>query len=296
MIRPGFSAFMPVALALILLSCGAAAQVASLPAPAPLDAPPPQATGTATGMAYRVLKAAPDPTAFVREPVIEYRLDGWSADGVTRFNARQSGTTTAPIRELVRSRPGLARALLTTPVGETRRWWLSAAAMAPGYPGMPALAHVLDVTVVGGSDPTKAPPDVAAAPEDAMRTASGLAYKVLASGEGGARPAPGDIVLVHYTGWTPDGRVFDSSLTRGTRATLPLDRVIPGWQEGMLLMARGDRFRFWIPGALAYDSSPVPGAPRGMLVFDVTLYGFASPAQAPDGNVVAADAEVLVEG
>lgn len=295
MIRPGVSAFLAISLVLLLASGGAPAQVAPLPAPAPLDAPPPQATGTATGMAYRVLKAAPDPSVFVRDPVIEYRLDGWSADGVTRFNARQSGTTTAPIRELVRTQPGLARALLTTPVGETRRWWLSAAVMAPGYPGMPALAHVLDVTVIGGSDPTRPPPDVAAAPADAMRTASGLAYKVLASGQGGARPSPGDIVLVHYTGWTPDGRVFDSSVTRGSRATLPLERVIPGWQEGMLLMARGDRFRFWIPGGLAYDPSPVPGAPRGMLVFDVTLYGFASPAQAPDGDVIAADPEALPE-
>ncbi|GGA74023.1 hypothetical protein GCM10011521_10270 [Arenimonas soli] len=296
MIRPGFRVWLPAALVLMLLCAGAGAQVASLPAPAPLDAPPPKATGTATGMAYLVLKAGPDPSAFVREPVIEYRLDGWSADGVTRFNSRETGTTTAPIRELVRFQPGLARALLTTPVGETRRWWLSSAAMAPGYPGMPALAHVLDVTVVGGSDPTKAPPDVAAVPEEATRTPSGLAYKVLASGPGGARPSPGDIVLVHYTGWTPDGRVFDSSVTRGSRASLPLDRVIPGWQEGLQLMARGDRFRFWVPGALAYDPAPVPGAPLGMLVFDITLYGFASPAQAPDGDVTKADPDVLPEG
>ncbi|WP_460453324.1 FKBP-type peptidyl-prolyl cis-trans isomerase [Arenimonas aestuarii] len=286
---------LPLALAFALLSGGALAKVASLPAPAPLDAPPPEATGTATGIAYRVLKAAPDPSAFVREPVIAYRLDGWSADGVTRFNARQSGTTTAPIRELVRSQPGLARALLTTPVGETRRWWFSAAAMAPGYPGMPALAHVLDVTVIGGSDPTKAPPDVAAAPDDVVRTASGLAYKVLARGQGGTRPAPGDIVMVHYTGWTPDGRVFDSSIARGSRVSLPLDRLIPGWQEGLLLMARGDTFRFWVPGALAYDSAPVPGAPMGRLVFDITLYGFATPAQAPDGDVMSADPDAIGE-
>ncbi len=282
---------------LLLPPVGMSAAVAPLPAPRALDAPPAQATGTATGMAFEVLEPGPDPDNLVREPVIEYRIDGWSADGVTRFNGRASGPTVSPLRELVRFQPGLARALLTTPVGETRRWWISADAMAPGYPGMPALAHVLDVTVLGGSDPTRAPADVAAVPGDAILTPSGLAYKVLAQGKGGARPAPGDVVLVHYTGWTPDGRVFDSSVRRGSRASLPLDRVIPGWREGMALMSRGDRFRFWIPGPLAYASTPVPGAPTGMLVFDVSLYGFASPAQAEayGGNVMAADPEALPE-
>ncbi|WP_374602516.1 FKBP-type peptidyl-prolyl cis-trans isomerase [Arenimonas sp.] len=283
---------------LLLASLEGWAAVKPLPAPRPLDAPPAQATGTATGMAYQVLTPGPDPSNLVREPFIEYRLDGWSADGVTRFNAAESGSTVSPLRELVRFQPGLARALLTTPVGETRRWWLTAEVLAPGYPGMPALPHVMDVTVLGGSDPTRAPPDVAVVPADAQRTPSGLAYKVLARGKGGATPAPGDIVLVHYTGWTPDGRVFDSSLRRNVRSSLPLDQVISGWREGMGMMARGDRFRFWIPGELAYDAVPMQGAPRGMLVFDVTLYGFARPgqAQAHGGNIMAADPQALPEG
>ena len=280
-----------------LVSAEAGAGVSPLPAPRALDAPPAEATGTATGMAYQVLKPGPDATNLVREPYIEYRLDGWSADGVTRFNARESGTTVAPLRERVRFQPGLARALLTTPIGETRRWWLSAEVLAPGYPGMPALAHVMDVTVLGGSDPTRAPPDVALVPADAQTTPSGLAYKVLSRGKGGATPAAGDVVLVHYTGWTPDGRVFDSSFRRGSRSSLPLDQVISGWREGMKLMARGDTYRFWIPGGLAYDALPVQGAPRGMLVFDVTLYGFASPeqAEAHGGNIMAADPDALPE-
>lgn len=276
----------------LLLGTAAAAQVAPLPAPAPLDAPPPSATGTATGMAYQVLKPGPDPAAFVREPVIEYRLDGWSADGNTRFNSRQAGVSRSAVRDLVRSQPALARALLTTPVGETRRWWLRPEVMAPGYPGMPTLPHVLDVTVLGGSNPAQAPDDVAAAPADAQRTASGLAYKVLERGPGGARPAPGDVVLVHYTGWTADGRVFDSSVLRGARAALPLDQVIPGWREGLLLMSRGDRFRLWIPAGIAYGVAPPAGAPAGPLVFDVTLYGFADAAAVRDGDVAAADPAV----
>lgn len=288
--------FLAVAL-LLLVSADAAAGVSPLPAPRPLDAPPAEATGTATGMAYHVLKPGPDPNNLVREPYIEYRLDGWSADGVTRFNASESGSTVSPLRELARLQPALTRALLTTPVGETRRWWFTAEVMSPGYPGMPPLAHVMDVTVLGGSDPTRAPPDVAAVPADAQTTPSGLAYKVLARGKGGPTPAAGDVVLVHYTGWTADGRVFDSSHRRGVRSSLPLDQVISGWREGMKLMSRGDRYRFWIPGGLAYDTLPVQGAPRGMLVFDVTLYGFANAEQAGahGGNVEAADPEALPE-
>src|SRR5262245_6609410 len=76
------------------------------------------------------------------------------------------------------------------------------------------------------------PPDVAAPPADAETTASGLATKVLAAGSsGGARPVAADSVKVHYTGWTTDGKMFDSSVARGKPTVLPLDRVIPGWRE-----------------------------------------------------------------
>ena len=79
------------------------------------------------------------------------------------------------------------------------------------------------------------------------------------------------MVEVHYSGWTTDGKMFDSSVTRGEPATFPLNGVIPGWTEGVQLMVVGEKTRFWIPGNLAYDNSPRPGAPTGTLVFDVEL-------------------------
>ena len=78
-------------------------------------------------------------------------------------------------------------------------------------------------------------------------------------------------VEVHYSGWTTDGKMFDSSVARGMPATFPLNGVIKGWTEGVQLMVVGEKTRFWIPGELAYDSSPRPGAPKGMLVFDIEL-------------------------
>jgi peptidylprolyl isomerase len=76
-------------------------------------------------------------------------------------------------------------------------------------------------------------------------------------------------VTVHYTGWTTDGKMFDSSVSRGQPATFPLNKVIAGWTEGVQLMVEGEKTRFWIPQNLAYQGQA--GAPRGMLVFDVEL-------------------------
>ncbi len=118
-------------------------------------------------------------------------------------------------------------------------------------------------------DPIPPPDDVAFAPADAERTGTGLAYRVLVEGDGDLNPAAQDRVNVHYTGWTTDGVMFDSSVQRGASATFGLDQVIAGWTEGLQLMREGDQFRFWIPQDLAYRGAS--GRPSGTLVFDVEL-------------------------
>lgn len=115
----------------------------------------------------------------------------------------------------------------------------------------------------------EAPTDVDAPPADAEVTASGLASRVLRAGSGTEHPEATDEVTVHYVGWTTDGERFDSSIERGEPATFPLDAVIAGWTEGVQLMVEGERRRFWIPEALAYQGRL--GRPQGMLVFDVEL-------------------------
>jgi peptidylprolyl isomerase len=119
-----------------------------------------------------------------------------------------------------------------------------------------------------------APPDVAAAPADAQRTPSNIAYKVLAPGTGTRHPRPNSEVTVHYTGWTTDGKMFDSSVAKGAPATFGLDAVIPGWTQGVQMMVEGEKRRFWIPAGLAYEG--VPGRPQGMLVFDIELIRIGS--------------------
>ena len=117
--------------------------------------------------------------------------------------------------------------------------------------------------------PPETPKDVAAIPKNAKKTESGLGSRVLKKGTGKEHPTATSVVTVHYTGWTTDGKMFDSSIVRGAPATFGLNQVIKGWTEGLQLMVEGEKRRIWIPEELAYQGRP--GRPQGMLVFDVEL-------------------------
>lgn len=108
--------------------------------------------------------------------------------------------------------------------------------------------------------------------EEVKTTASGLQYIVEKEGEG-AQPTAEDEVTVHYTGKLLNGTVFDSSVNRGEPATFPLNRVIPGWTEGVQLMKEGGKYTFFIPSDLAYGPQGVPNAipPHSTLIFEVEL-------------------------
>ncbi|MBG22145.1 MAG: peptidylprolyl isomerase [Idiomarinaceae bacterium] len=131
--------------------------------------------------------------------------------------------------------------------------------------------------------------------EGVMVTESGLQYEILTEGEdGGKQPAADDIVEVHYEGTLVDGTVFDSSIERGEPAVFPLNRVIPGWTEGVQLMSVGDKYRFVIPPELAYGDREVGGGtipPKSTLIFEVELIDVKDKPEAPK-----ADVEVEAEG
>ena len=113
------------------------------------------------------------------------------------------------------------------------------------------------------------PPDVAAAPADAMRTSTNLASKVITPGTGTRHPRPNstrDCALHRMDDRRADVRQFRF---HGEPTTFGLDEVITGWTEGVQMMVEGEKRRFWIPGRLAYDG--VPGRPQGTLVFDIEL-------------------------
>ncbi len=109
--------------------------------------------------------------------------------------------------------------------------------------------------------------------EGVVETASGLQYKVVKMGDG-AKPLATDQVKVHYHGTTLDGEVFDSSVQRNEPIVFPLDRVIPGWTEGVQLMPVGSKFIFYIPSNLAYgdNGSGQFIKPGSTLIFEVELF------------------------
>jgi peptidylprolyl isomerase len=153
-------------------------------------------------------------------------------------------------------------------MGEQRQCWLP----EPQAPGGLIVADIELVSFKAAPPAPAVPKDVAAAPADAKKTESGIAHKVLTAGKGEEKPKAADTVKVHYSGWTTDGKMFDSSVTRGEPAEFPLSGVIKGWTEGVQLMVVGEKRRFWIPEDLAYGPVvPGSGRPGGMLVFDIEL-------------------------
>lgn len=104
-------------------------------------------------------------------------------------------------------------------------------------------------------------------------TASGLQYEIITSGTG-KKPIASDEVVVHYRGELLSGREFDSSYQRDKPAEFRLNQVIAGWTEGLQLMNKGAKYKFYIPPELGYGAGGVPKAgipPNAVLIFDVEL-------------------------
>ena len=105
-------------------------------------------------------------------------------------------------------------------------------------------------------------------------TASGLQYEVLQEGDGTTKPKATDVVQVKYTGKLLNGTVFDSTdKNGGAPSDINLSNVIPGWTEGIQLMSKGAKYRFYIPSDLAYGDQGAGGAIPGgsTIIFDVEL-------------------------
>jgi peptidylprolyl isomerase len=241
-----------------------------LVAPPDVGAPPADAQTTTSGLAFKVLKEGTGGARPKGADRVTVHYTGWTADGkMFDSSVARRKPSTFPLDRVL---PGWREGVQMMVVGEKRRFWVPEALAFNKQPGRPAGPVVFDIELLDVEVALEAPatpPDVAAPPADAEKRRSGLASKVIRPGNGTVRPKSSSTVTVHYTGWTRDGKMFESTVLQGRPATFRLDGVIEGWNEGLQLMVVGEVRRFWIPERLAYQGQA--GAPRGMLVFDVAL-------------------------
>ncbi len=250
----------------------------ALPAPPDVAAPPENAEKSESGLAWTVLQAGTGDKKPTAADIVKVNYTGWTTAGRMFDSSVVRGQPAEfPLNRVIR---GWTEGVQMMVAGEKRRFWipgsLAYGEAAPNDPhaavGPPRGTLVFDVELLSFKEapkPPATPKDVAKIPKNAKKTKSGIGSRVLKKGTGTEHPTATSVVTVHYTGWTTDGKMFDSSIVRGQPASFGLNQVIPGWTEGLQLMVVGESRRIWIPENLAYGGRP--GRPAGMLVFDVEL-------------------------
>lgn len=249
--------------------------------PADVAAPPPGARTTKGGLRYVVVTPGTGTEKVRFFDTASFRYTIWDATGKMLSSTEKRSR---PVSSALYRQPQPLEDIMTTMVpGQRTRFWVDSAKV--GQVGLEPTKGLLcyELTVLevtkGAAAPPPTPADVKAPPPGTKKTAAGVFYRVLKTGKSTDQPKPTDTVRVHYTGWTTDGRMFDSSVVSGQPASFPLTGVIKGWTDGIPQMKVGETARFWIPKELAYEGKP--GNPQGMLVFDVELIEIL-PAAAPN--------------
>jgi peptidylprolyl isomerase len=239
-----------------------------------VKAPPADAEKTPSGLASRVLVRGTGTQHPQGRDVVEVHYTGWTTDGnMFDSSVARHQSIKFPLSNVIK---GWTEGVQLMVQGEKRRFWIPAN-LAYGEaprPGRPAGMLVFDVELLGmkqAPPPPATPTDLAAPPPSATKTGSGLVYQVLKKGSGKIHPTVKSTVELHYTGWTPDGKIVDSSVVRGQPVTIPLTSHLPaGWTEGVQLMVQGEKARFWMPsGAVS-----MPGISTNRMVFDIELLSF----------------------
>jgi peptidylprolyl isomerase len=246
--------------------------------PTDVVAPPADAEHEPNGVARKILAHGTGTEHPPKESYVDLRYAGWERNGRQFEGTPANGVTGRyGIEDLA---PGLAAEVQQMVVGDKRRIWLPAA-LAYGkrenFVNAPKGDMTFEVELVGIIPYPAVPADVKAPPKDAKTTKSGLAYVVLKKGAGKRHVSPNGHARVIYSAWTPEGRLFQTSLAGGDDMRVKIDKLPAGWKEAMLLMVEGDKWRLWLPGKLAFGElapgqEPLPfGPPPGPVVFDVEL-------------------------
>ena len=291
-----------------LLSAGLLAQEPTKPAEDQFKAPdnvakaPDNAIKSKTGLASLVLKkgtGTENPRAI---DTVKVHYTGWQASDGKMFDSSYKRGVPAefPLNGVIQ---GWTEGVQLMVVGEKRRFWIPSN-LAYGDQGRVAGNLTFDVElleIIKAPEPPKTPENLVA-PADALVTKSGLKSKILKEGEGDAMPGPEDMVTVHYSGWKADGEFLTTTVNEPSPAQFPIsDLRIKAWTEGLQLMKKGEKRRFWIPAALAFgkEGEAPQGAPAGDLIFDFELIDFRAvpkPPPPPKDPNAPADVAAAPEG
>ena len=254
----------------------------SQPAPEDVAAPPEGAEKTESGISSRVLQEGTGTSHPKAYDKVKVHYSGWQTDGYNFDSSLSRGVpATFGLNQVIK---GWTEGVQLMVEGEKRRFWIPGE-LAYGIlegelppigengkrPGRPLGQLCFDIELIKILRPHPTPENLTAAPEDAGTNPSGVASKVIKAGTGEAKPKPTDNVQVHYTVWTTDGKVVDSTLPNERPKTLPLKRTVKGFTEGVQMMVEGETRRIWVPMNMAYGAAPPPTAPEGMLIFEVEL-------------------------
>ena len=253
------------------------------PAPAPPDdvaRPPEKAQSLPSGTRYVVVRKGTGKDKARAADTVTFSYTVWDGEGRMLDTTERKRASSGPV---FKQTLAMAEVLMSMTAGERIRFWSDAETMTRGGKSLNGVSkgpvcYELEVLQIAKAEHDAPPPpsDVAKPPEGTKKTAKGVYYRLLKSGGKTEHPSADDAVRVNYSGWTTDGRLFDSSYLKGDPVQFNLAGTIPGWIDGIPLMAVGDRMRFWIPEELAYGGAM--DKPQGMLVFDVELVAIVPKA------------------
>ena len=247
--------------------------------PADVRSPPSDAKMFAHGVASKVLTPGHGTEHPANNDCIKAHFTAWKRDGSVFSSSR--GQKALELTCLRQSIEGLREVLKDMSLGESRRVWvpgnLTFVSSEPDEPA-PNVDLTFDVELLEIVKGPATPPDLGTPPATAHKTPSGVHYRVLTQGAGGAHPSAQSTVRLRFSGFTRDGSVFESTELDARPALVALRELPPGLSEGIQQMVVGEKARFWLPAELAYGEKPTRrGLPAGPLVYDVELLAIAIP-------------------
>jgi len=248
-------------------------------APGTVGKPPANSTVGELGVAHIVVRPGAGDARVERFDRVSVHYSTWLTGGSLYFS---TATRRAPTSfDLPQVSPGLRAGMLGMRKGEVRHLWIGAdvARANERSPKGPVLTRVEVLAIAKGEPPLPAPPDVAAAPADALELPGGVRYLVLAPPTGEYSPERHDRITVRMTSWDTSGKMFESSARHGGSDAMVAGQAPPGVTYALAQMKAGEKRRVWVPLEVVRQR---PSQHKKPLVYEVELLEVVDMPDPPD--------------